>query len=578
MPDEAPIAIKDTDPAHTVIYNGITFGPLIKSEITGEAVYDDAGRAVKFVRHKLTIHGWIYAPNVDDQETQLDNIFNKLSEPSKRLVVRELGFDHVVDTAVITPDIDWGPKPKVFHWRTFGQICAEVVWQVEFAISRCNYDDPAAFRFSQFNYGTTYSIDSQGLTTRTIYGAYEVPGHIPTLTADYLWPKVVAAVPVGFRRSNIQRNLSMNKTRMEFSFTDTELPGEAFPSGIVDADGTYRFQNSSPVQTSQWFASLDMTLTVAPGRPASLAGQQFLIILASKLQLLRNASKEKNAGLVFRNFAVSHKLWTRTTSFSVQFMLTGCLHDLLGKTGVWSPMGTTYSTWATSMAVPWRNRGAAGLAVDYHDDSIVDVCVRYPTANIGRDQRISPAPMVTGTFSTQLLCPEVTSENSWLAYSNKVRALYEHQAVMHRFAQAYDPTSQSSSKYEDHVLQYQGAPDRLVLMQGQAFRLSFKPQPPKLLKVGGMEVDVLNANIEIPDAPAMTVGDCPVYYGRWAILYRVKGEPSSIKLEFKEGDTGRASTGCAGQGFSAAEKEAAKDIVKNRPPKANPEQQGTNFF
>lgn len=531
----AATALKDvTAGIGTISYGHIIFGPLRKSEIVGEAVYDDANRTVKYIRYTLTIHGFIYASSVAAMNGRMDALHNELLEPGNKLVIKDVGFDLGIDTSGKTPDLCWGAKPRILHWATIGYVGAEVVWVVEFCVSRCAQGSAiTAGPMTMFNYGATYSNDAEGLQTRTVRGSLEIPGIRGTggllaLNVDDKWDKIICRVPNGFRRMNNTREINPAKDRIDFSFTDTQLPGQAYPAGIVDADLNYQFQNINNLGFLQWAATLSGSLTVAPNQAPALAGQVFFSILAAKVAQLKQTANQ--GSVIPWRCMVGHKLFSRTSSFSVTFAVATCLEEILSASGIWTPVANAdYGTWAASMKNIWDNRGLAGLVFNSADDKIVDACVSFPSASIGNDQ--ARKNLVQGNFSKTLFC-DVDQKNSYLQYSNDVQGVAEHQTVIHRFAQIFNPHS-ITSNHEPHVVQYQGSPDVYAIMTGYARRLKFKPEPPQLLSIGGIPVDLVQEIVKVPADPESRLFDCPIYFGQWTRLYILKTYPGNPALTFK---------------------------------------------
>lgn len=518
----------------TIAYNGHTFGPLRKSRIVGVAEYDEAERMVKYIRYTLTVHAIIYASSVPNEDQAMESLQNDLMEPGRQLIIEDIGFDNSVDTGGTTPDMFWGAKPRMIHWVTIGHVAAEVIWEVEFNISRCaSAGQVTANPFMAFNWDATYSINDHGLTTRTISGYAEVPGYRGTagsrallFNVDTKWDRIIVKVPTGFRRTNNVRKINFAKNRIDFSFTDSQLEGEAFPAGIVAADLSYTFSNTVKHSFIQWLATLSGPLTVAPDQPNARAGGAFFAILADKVAKVRQGARGPVLPL---QLTVGHKLFTRTSHFACTFMVTTCLREILSASGIWSPVpGSDWGTWSASMVNVWDNRGHARLKFNAADDRLVDACVSYSQATLGTEG--SQAGITRGQFSQTLFC-EVNKENSYITYTNGVQGVGEHSAIIHKFAQQYQP---GQSSYREHEVQYQGAPDLYVIMTGEAKRIKYKPEVPELVSVGGAQAQFLAENIYLPDTPESRLFDCPIYYGQWSRLYRLARNPLNESQAYRQ--------------------------------------------
>lgn len=527
-------AIKDMATGFgTIRYNGVTFGPIVKTDIVGEFVYDDAERMVKYVKYVLHVHTIVYSSSVANMNTTMDAVQDALSEPGRELVLQDIGFDIALSTAIggSRQDIVWGAKPRVLQWVTLGHVAAEVTWVVEFNVSRCASPGTLSGNpFLSFNWGVTYAINEEGLTTRTITGSCEVPAtrgpngsRMVLFNVDAKWDRILVRVPFGFRRVNNTRTINAAKNRIDFTVADQQLAGEPFPAGLVNADLDYDFSNVNSQSFLQWVATLSGSLTVAPNQPPSLAAEWFFRILATKVA----AIKTKTNNIFPMRCRVGHKPFTRTSRFSVTYMVTVSLPEILSTSGLWAPVpGTDYGTWAMSMSDVWSNRGNAKLRMNPIDDRLIDACVSFPQATIGTEG--SQVELQQGSYNNTLFA-NPTQTNSWIAYSNDVTGVAEHNAVLHRYAQYI-----TGNSYIPHTLQYQGAVDLYVIMHGWAKRLGYKPEVPALTSVGGSATQFLAESIDIPDAPLGWLLGTPLYFGKWSRLYRLSRNPSGVNLLFAQ--------------------------------------------
>lgn len=531
-------AIKDTTPPFTLTYNGITFGPLIKSEIDARPIPDRAHRVFTHIEYTLTVHGFIFSDTVSAQNATMDDLQDRLTEKGGKLTIEDMGFDSDISTHIngSRPDLLWGAEPEIIHFEPLGHVTAEVVWVVKFNVSRCASSGRLRqLPFMAFNFAATYTTDLEGLTTRTIDGYCQTPalrGENSTallFNVDALWDKITCAVPRNFRRVANTRRINEAKNQIDFAFTDEQLPGDPFPAGIVNADLDYNFENTVSRSFIQWMGSLSGSITVAPGESNTLAGQVFFAILLAKVREMRKAAREQIHPIKLR---VGHKLFSRTSSFSCAFIVNTCIKDILGASGIWSPIpGSNYQQWATSMRNVWDNRGTAGLKFNPKDDKLVTACVQFPNASIGNDTE--RRQFVSTSKRLPALTFSVTKENSYLSYSNVVQGVTEENAVIHRYAAKYTP-GVSTSSGQPHEIQYQGSPDFYVLMHGVAHRLKFKPDLPELLNVAGVKAELLSENIEDVDTPLLNLFDAPIYKLKWSRLYRLARRPTSAKLTLKK--------------------------------------------
>jgi hypothetical protein len=344
-----------------------------------------------------------------------------------------------------------------------------------------------------------------------------------------------------------ERHLSSDRRTLEFSVLDEEISDLPYPNGIVDADVDYDFENVPP-GFIKWQGSLYGTMEVARGYANSLAAEKFFLILFEKLNQLK-ASADATGGVVIpQKIRFGNKVFGRRTRFAVSFMLVSCLDELVGRSGVWTPIsGTDYGTWRASMDAVglFDKRGRFQLRHQTSDDLIVDLCSSTTARSIGNDA--GNLQSVSGGYTASMACFAVPKERSWLTYRNDISAIVEQSATAHRPIQRYEGIDQANTAVQTNettlavpmgkpkvqaqrelVLQFEGPSLDLVLMQGDALRLNMPADIPKLQTVGGLAVEELNRNVK-PGLVVASFFGCPVYLTRWAILYRVNGQVQTVQ-------------------------------------------------
>lgn len=548
-------AIKDTAPAGTISYGTVTFGVIRNYSLQASPIYDQAERTRTHTRYLLRVQGVIWADTVAKENAAMQTVQASLTDPRRRLVIEDIGFDSNRDIQFPggnTPDVAWGPKPRLLMMEPVGGVLAwEIIWECEFSINRCPNTGMLNAMLA-FNYETAYAINHEGLTTRTLSGYVQVPGIMTTglrsplpFSIDELWDSIKFVLPAGFRRMDAARKINDAKDRIDFVIVDTEFASEAFPQGIAEADLDYDFA-SRPPGFAAWTASLSGTITVAKGHPTWLAAQKFFLILFDKVGHIQNVVKLQGKGgtVIPQRLQFGYKLFSLSSRFSVQFLVTSCLNELLSSGGIWKPLNTNWTQWSASMPLNVaNNRGAAGLELNGFADVIIDLCTPQQSVTIGDDS------VVANQFNTPpkqtISCAGITQKNSYILFENKVTAVEEQNAVVHKLAQAIQtsvasPTAGAVGQIlfgapnvsgTDHTLQYQGMPDTYILMTGRALRLKFTPEVPVLTTVGGLPVEELGRNVEASEVTDFF--GCPLYGLRWAVLYRVKGHLSFIETPKK---------------------------------------------
>lgn len=552
-------AVKDATTGFGVIrYNGYEFGPLRKATIEIRNVTDDADVTVIYSTYVLRVQAIVHATTTDETQAKQATLQAALNKAGGRLEIQDIGFFTDIDTAAggVTPEVAGGPRPRVISAKPIGgDLSWEVIWAVEFSLNPCAQGGNV---FSAFNWDVFYSIDDRGFTTRRISGYFEIAqnrnsggtiGTTHTKNLETFWDNVEFTIPFAFKRLTNDRHYTADRRRCDFLIVDEELRDKVYPEGIVAADVDYDFENIPP-GFIRWNATLAGTMEVAPGYSNSIAGQKFFLILFDRLAKLR-ASAEAQGGLVLpQRIRFGTKLFRRESRFAVSFMLVACLDDLVGRSGVWSQLEGDYTTWKASLDAVgiWGKRGRYQLRHNLSDDVIVDLCSGTSQLSIGNDT--GNLQNIDGEFTASMSCVAVTAERSWLSYRNRIRVIAEQKGNVHVPTQHWEGIDLNSTPVQvgqelligmgvprrqqsrELILQYEGPSEDLIVMQGDSLRLNLASDIPKLISVGGVEVEQLSQNVD--SEPIANFFGCPVYLTRWAILYRAKGpiakfEPSKNK-------------------------------------------------
>jgi hypothetical protein len=467
-------------------------------------------------------------------QSKLSPIHSILSTPGLPLTIQDIGFDTLIATGFggTRQDLIWGPKPRASNFRPHGTTCWEFDWICEFNISRCKYPGN---NILAFNYEMTFSVNQEGLQQRTITGYMQVAAvrspdpNFPELVlfnVEDSWDTITMNVPYGFRRAQNVRSISKAKNRIDFAITDEELTSDAYPAGIVEVDLDYELASNRP-GLANFNGTLAGTLTVAPGYPKALALSKYLAILNAKIQELRQMSAQsgQKAEPIPVALSISHGLFTRTTSFSVTFFLACGVDTLLQESGIWNVIpGTDYQQWADSMeaAGVWGKRGVAELKYINAEDKVQTICSQVPPPQLIDTFSLHPFDNTGGIPGTVNNQPDETGD--YLIYRNAARITKSENFIIHRYAQAYVPSV--GGQTQDHVVQYQTAPDNYIWIEGSAARLGQPPNIPVLKTVGGLSVELVHEEPYADDVPITLAFGHKVFRASWGLLYRIKGIPS----------------------------------------------------
>ncbi len=519
--------IKDVSLAgRTIDYNGVQFGGADSDQsmlppeysLSGSFVYDDAGRQVTHTDYSLTVRTVILQSSEQAQSSQVDDINRLLNEPGKTLKLAGLGAGFSTDPS----DIVWGPKPRTISLEPIGgQLAWELVWQVNFGyFPQRSLASPGALTWMAFNFDNVWSNDFEGQAKRTMTGyvqiAQPVQGKKQTgNTVAQVRRKITHLVPDGFKVTGSTFRESLDKSRIDFTFAIEQFNAEAYPPGITNATGIYGMEATGAALV-KGSASIGMTLTTAPGVPKKRALEVFLVAALAKQRHLQSlqaggslAGGQRQSAVIPSNLRVSHQLWSRTTSLSMTWTVTGGVRAVIADGHIWQPVpGSNFRQWKNSVQHLWDNEGNAGLTAQPREDILIDLGDKTSQATIGRGP--NRADPVTPTALRPTLAPpeEATSYNTYLVWDEVIR---DDHITVHRLATSLTPDPDErprdplnkepqgiglanfQQKSDDfNVPERSGYPEIQIIRRWQIARTGFKPVIPELKNWGGTPVRLLD--------------------------------------------------------------------------------------
>lgn len=540
----------------TLSYGSYTFTALRNVQFRYEPRYDSAGRTVVAIDCYLSVTGKVHGSDASSStrartQTRMDSVVAALSRAGSTLIISDIGLGSAINTSRFgtTPEIDLGPTPTLIACTPWGgDLCWNVVWECKFTIPPKCASTATAGQTLSFNFDVSYSTNEEGLLSRLIQGEIGIvqfrTGTKIAANPEAAYDKISFKCPDLFRPVTFQRRIDRRRNKVEFTVVHEEMTGDGFPQGIIEADIDYDLENRPP-GFLQWMGSLSGSMKVAPGVSKSVAADKFFIIMFDVAAKLKATAGAK--GIVIpERLRIGSKLFGRTSRFSVQWRMTACLHEILAKSGLWSPVpGSNYAQWRASMEAlgVFGTRGVAGLKFNSNDDVIVDMCDAPAKFNLGNDSGARANPYQPTEL--KLTCPEVTKENSYLDFRNSIQGVQSQNAIIHRIMQVWNSpgfsgtgdgvvspfpsfSGSGNDSAKDHVVQFEGKTDDYVLMVGRSLRLKYAPEIPALRTVAGVKVEELARNVKVE--PAVSYFDCPLIGARWAVLYRVKGQLYGIKV------------------------------------------------
>jgi hypothetical protein len=449
-------------------YNGFTFPVTTEvQEVSGKCQYDSAQRTVECIVYSIRIRSIITEPTGTPGETtddSLTSIRQSLTKAGGQLLFSEFGLGNF-EINTNQGDVRWGPRPQMLSMKPIaGSKAVEMVWQCDVAISECSSapnDRPGAKRPPMsFCFSLDWSIDQSGYSKRTYKGHVAVAVTRTKVTdrtipdhADRLRDMVNVALPFGFRRESQQWTLSEDKSRLDFTITDVQMPANVPPAGVVLAEAEHTIR-SPKMPHVQWTGTIRASYEVALPKSRAEAAGHFAALVADRMStalgdikalppevvaaqgVLGDNAANWLAKTAARLVLTAYKAQIRTTIIPLELMISepeiyGRRSAALSLTytmtlnsesmataaamaGLWRPVpGSDWSVWAKSLAAAnvWGARGLANLGFNPADDSIVDLCVQ---TNI----KAPPPPPPT---LQEILARQQREEDLFAAILNAIR-------------------------------------------------------------------------------------------------------------------------------------------------------------
>ncbi len=566
----------------TCTYNGISFNSLYHSHVSSRPVMDEAQRTTIYVEHTLEVEGYV-TPNVVTGTTDADmsSARKALTAQGGALNYSSKGFgDLMVNvTAGGVRDAAWGPRPEILEWIPLGGDGAgtcKVVWRVTTRIPECTgavyLGAPLAI-----NYEQDFSIDQAGYTTVTTSGYLEIPMTRRTQSdrslpdsADLYRERLQSAVIFGYQRVSQDYKLSKDKRRLDFSWTDEEIP-TALPERVAHIEARQTIYPSKYVAGIHYTVTLEATIIMAQGVPKSEALRVFLLLVSARIGALRRVG-DGTLLAIPTQLRVEEDIFGRSSSFTIGVVFVAAKpdipHFLANQSQLWKPVPTDHSLWQTSLQAFGTQsvRGYNKAFASPNSDGIVDLCIRRegaPGVNGNAPNRPQNSDLERETRDVLgVLLKNLTPFNSWMAY--RVWLIYHERsgAIRHKLllsnddSAARNPTAaeglgggvtRDPTGSDDELRGFTGAgiepaerrgvrppdpiqrpttPSRRIWLYGWGRRLGYRVPVPRLVSVGGVtpiEVDRI-----IHEEPDGGINGIPVYYTGWRIEYLLPSAPDGV--------------------------------------------------
>ena len=572
----------------TVSYNGFEFpGPCVVS-LRCTPVRDTANRITKYYHYAITIITTIVPSDCANQTTNdpwLGTLRASLMQPGQSLEIT--GHGHGDDLTNINGStcLNFGPVPVSYDFSIIGaNLAGRLTWSVEFDTTHCGstgISSPTNSRIGENNWGTTYSIDESGLTTRTIAGTLEILVHIQGIgiddTADRLIDEIAPNLPEGFRRSKIY-SVSADKRILSYTVVDREIGTRSvYPDNIVKADIEFTMDSMLPAGSSMpyplmadmegagcWGCSIDGSMEVAQGYAKGFAVQAVIETANQRMQALSTAQNKDQAQgqvqssisptILLANFHLRDSLYSQKIDVSFSWIVCSLrLADILSTYGMWEPIGQgrTWSNWQQSDGIKKsiiNPRGYANLSSPANTDVIVSFCQQgapfAPPATQPNDKPYSNSGLGASSYDEQ---------TSWLNYELSLSYGKESSTMLHNpmsnstdSQNALAPTNTGSGgsatggignsgthyvEGQGNVpnsvppsLQERGPAEVILILQGRCVRVGIPIKGSDLAyiaTVGGQKANTVYEWIDGPKRVGFTADRIPIYGCTFIRRYRV---------------------------------------------------------
>jgi hypothetical protein len=287
----------------TAGYNGVVFsGACFTKSMRLTPVPSQDGRTTIFTKYRITLGDYVKVANDDEAAAILVALqaqggrFVYAGRSTGNLFVnfaggpRDVCYGPVVEDLAVTPHTASGALGAAAGGGVF-----YIEWTVTVGLPTCA-DAVFAGQIMDWSWTVEYERDSSGYTKRTYQATITIPATrrnvrdrtIPDSADDYLEQIYPALLP-GFRREGPGAwKLSPDKRSGTLTVTDTEMPPNYPPPGVVRAEASHSVGTEGG-QWYKWQGTFAATYEIGRGHTVDGAVQDFLRILADRIAETRKA-------------------------------------------------------------------------------------------------------------------------------------------------------------------------------------------------------------------------------------------------------------------------------------------------
>ena len=470
-------------------YNGFTFPSYITARITADPVPTASGRAVRHLKFNLSVETVItYATFAETDaggetyigETNADlvdvnpaiagdrldpamlRVFQKLLARGKKLKIIGLGLGGIEinpqetsatrnkdpNVSATLVDLDNGPVPRMgaINWMRAARAVL-FTWECSFTISSC-IENTVIDKFDPtvdgLDYSVGYSVNENGMMTRTISGTVTIPnwvrdGHTAVnidsvgklgSVRDRLAQSF--ALPINCQRTQ-NFNTNESRTQLSFTLTDTEIPSEnAYMAGTIRMNVSQTVSNNTDATAAEedddlkWGVNFTGTVEVAPHYPKSLAWFAIVAVLSERLSVQKTMADTYYQ----TKLSITEEIFGRTVSFSFSYSAVFPIARMFEISRLFTPItGTTWKGWNEArlpIMKPYGYQGTQMFRPNDVSDYVVTICDGVHTApapeRTANDEPPKPQdkPISKNEEVSKALATNVSEESSFRFWKNRV--------------------------------------------------------------------------------------------------------------------------------------------------------------
>lgn len=532
-------------------YNNYTFDGSAEVTCRVDFIKDEAARTIIYQQTTIFVRFFVNGGSGCDDE--LKSIRALLGTAGQPLTFVGWGFGN--DLLVNQPgggglrDVKWGPMPSELEANPVG---SDKTWECRWSVVVCvpvctSLAAHVSTGVMAMNFGVTFGIDKQGMTTRTISGYMEIAqtritggaavaalGNVPDTVDAYRHLVQPPAIP-GYTRET-SWSIDYSKSRVDFTITDTQIPSRnPWPAGVTNITGDHRSSyRRGKRQTLRRFHSIDVDIELAPGVSTLLAYRIFDQIVTSRMAAARREAKY----LMLDSLDEKEELFGYGMSFSIGYRATLDLPKLF--TIINYPALSTnadWPRWLASLTHVYDNRGISGLRLIPGNDAIVDLCVVAPPLLVNAGLKAPPSqPGSAGFF--QFKNQQPPPQHSYLDYRVQLRSDSQNPTTRQPIVQQPQQQQGATNPYgtgganvgspsqTDDVIQQGGASRHSVSLVGYAMRAGYEIMRPSLVSVGSQSPTEVAAQF-MCESLGNRFG-IPIFAAAWKIDYLLKNAPGLI--------------------------------------------------